>query len=139
MEPALADMLASGVGSGALPFHPPHVSIQVAVPAATTALMAAAVAAATSGAGAGASDARRYKCGMTVSVDAARRQKTADKKRQRADLSDAAKEEVNEKRRAKRQTKQGMPALFPERYKWYFCTACRMPSTAWILPVSSHR
>jgi hypothetical protein len=31
------------------------------------------------------------------------------------------------------------PALFPERYKRYFCTACRMPSTAWILPVSSHR
>jgi hypothetical protein len=52
-EPAFADMLVGGVGSGALPFHPAHVSIQV-VPAATTALMAAAVAAATNSAGAGA-------------------------------------------------------------------------------------
>jgi hypothetical protein len=53
IEPAFADMLVGGVGSGALPFHPAHVSIQV-VPAATTALMAAAVAAATNSAGAGA-------------------------------------------------------------------------------------
>jgi hypothetical protein len=53
IEPAFADLLAGGVGSGALPFHPAHVSIQV-VPAATTALMAAAVAAATNSAGAGA-------------------------------------------------------------------------------------
>ena len=77
IEPALADMLVGGVGSGALPFHPAHVSIQVAVPAATTALMAAAVAAATTdagagaagaGAGAGAAGIRRYKGGKTVSV-----------------------------------------------------------------------
>jgi hypothetical protein len=110
IEPALADMLVGGVGSGALPFHPAHVSIQVAVPAATTALMAAAVAAATTdagagaaGAGAGARGAPRYKYGMTVSVHATRKQKTADKKRQRADKSEAEKGAANAKRRAKRQ------------------------------------
>jgi len=138
IEPALADMLAGGVGSGALPFHPAHVSIQVAVPAATTALMAAAVAAATTdagagaagaGAGAGAAGIRRYTGGKTVcdaderkGLASYRKRVRADQteaemgaanakrraKRQQANLSDAEKEAANTKRRAKRQLKQGM-------------------------------
>jgi hypothetical protein len=46
---------------------------------------------------------------------------------------------VQKKSALMRILKKGVAALFPARYKRYVCTACRMPSTAWILPISSHR